>query len=141
MIDTPLVIKKLAFIEECIRELRSLARLDDFDCDIREQRFVLHTLQLALQAMLDVASHIVSDHRLGEPQSNRDLFSLLARSKWIPREHLPTLQSMAGLRNILVHGYLAVDSRIVREIVEHRLDDRLVFSQSIRKRAKALDEM
>ncbi len=41
--------------------------------DLREQRFVEHTLQIAIQAALDVASHIVSDRRLGEPRTNREL--------------------------------------------------------------------
>ena len=30
---------------------------------------------------------------------------------------------MAGFRNILVHGYDTVDLAIVRDVVEHRLDD------------------
>ncbi|MCD6671532.1 MAG: hypothetical protein LT106_01635 [Burkholderiaceae bacterium] len=58
MVDRDLVHKKLAFIETCIAELRSLARLDAIDDDIREERFVVHTLQLAAQAAIDVASHI-----------------------------------------------------------------------------------
>ena len=42
--------------------------------DVREARFVLHTLQIAIQAALDVASHIVSDERLEEPETNRELW-------------------------------------------------------------------
>jgi uncharacterized protein YutE (UPF0331/DUF86 family) len=34
---------------------------------VRERRFVEHTIQIAIQAALDVASHIISDERLGEP--------------------------------------------------------------------------
>jgi hypothetical protein len=64
--DPDLVLKKLAVIETCVRELRQLARLDALVDDIKERRFVDHTLQLAIQAALDVASHIVSDDRLGE---------------------------------------------------------------------------
>lgn len=33
----------------------------DSETDVREQRFATHTLQLAIQTALDVASHIVSD--------------------------------------------------------------------------------
>jgi len=52
---------------------------------VRERRFIGHTLQLAIQAALDLASHIVSDERLGEPATNRELFSLLARAGAPPR--------------------------------------------------------
>ena len=77
MTDPDLVAKKLAVIETSVRELRTLARPEEVTRDVKEQRFVEHTLQVAIQAALDVASHVVSDERLGEPRTNRDLFMLL----------------------------------------------------------------
>ncbi len=41
---------------------------------------------------------------------------------------------MVGFRNILVHGYETVDVAVVREVVEHRLDDLLRFAHVIRSR-------
>lgn len=76
MTDPDLVAKKLALIETYVRELQTLARLDKIAEDVREERFIEHTLQLAVQAALDVASHIASDDRLGEPRTNYDLFVL-----------------------------------------------------------------
>ena len=69
MTDPELLAKKIAFIETCVSELRRMARPDMMEDDIREERFIEHTLQLAIQAAQDVASHIVSDERLGEPLS------------------------------------------------------------------------
>ena len=74
MTDRPLVDKRLAVIDTCVADLRRLARVDQLETDVRERRFVEHTLQIAIQAALDVASHIVSDRRLGEPATNRELF-------------------------------------------------------------------
>lgn len=68
MTDPALVSKKLALVETCLSQLRRLAKPEALANDIREQRFVEHTLQIAIQAALDVASHIVSDRRLGEPR-------------------------------------------------------------------------
>jgi uncharacterized protein YutE (UPF0331/DUF86 family) len=135
--DTELVLKKIAFIEGCVRDLEETARLDLFERDIREQRFVLHTLQLALQATLDIASHIVSARRLGEPSSNRELFLLLGRDGWVTPDQVPTLQAMAGLRNILVHGYLAVDPAIIADVVENHLGDLVAFTDRLRARVDA----
>jgi uncharacterized protein YutE (UPF0331/DUF86 family) len=81
-----------------------------------------------------VASHIVSDERLGEPRTNRELFDLLERSGWAAPALAATMRQMVGFRNILVHGYEVVDVRIVIEIVEHRLDDLLAFVAAIRAR-------
>jgi uncharacterized protein YutE (UPF0331/DUF86 family) len=67
MTDPALVEKKLALIETCLSDLRRLARPEILATDVREQRFVEHTLQIAIQATLDVASHIVSDRRHPHP--------------------------------------------------------------------------
>jgi uncharacterized protein YutE (UPF0331/DUF86 family) len=134
MTDAELVAKKLAFIETCVRELRTLARPDRIADDVREQRFVEHTLQLAIQAALDVASHVVSDERLGEPDTNRDVFRLLERAGFVSPELGGRLEQMAGFRNVVVHLSQEVDLGIVRDVVENHLDDLLQFAAAIRRR-------
>jgi uncharacterized protein YutE (UPF0331/DUF86 family) len=132
--DAELVAKKLAFIETCVRELRTLARPERIADDVREQRFVEHTLQLAIQAALDVASHIVSDERLGEPDTNRDVFRLLERSGFVSTGLAERLEKMAGFRNVVVHLYQEVDLGIVRDVVENHLEDLVEFAAAIRPR-------
>ena len=134
MTDIELLEKKLAFIETCVRELRQLSQPERIETDIREERFVAHTLQIAIQAALDIASHIVSDERLGEPRTNRELFVLLQRHHWLSLELADTMGKMVGFRNIVVHGYQSVDPRIMRDIVENRLDDLLAFTTAIKTR-------
>ena len=134
MTDRELIAKKLALVETCVHQLRQLARPADIMTDVREERFVEHTLQLAIQAALDVASHIVSDERLGEPRTNRELFDLLERHGWLAATLATSMRRMVGFRNILVHGYEVVDLRIVVDIVEHRLVDLLAFVTTIRAR-------
>jgi uncharacterized protein YutE (UPF0331/DUF86 family) len=134
MTDAELVAKKIAFIETCARELRDLARPELIATDIREERFVVHTLQIAIQAALDVASHIVSDDRLGEPENNRQLFELMVKNGWVPNTLAESLRVMVGFRNILVDGYQSVDPALVREVVEHRLDDLLAYCTAIGER-------
>ena len=88
-------------------------------------------------SILDAASHIVSEERLGEPRTNQELIDLLARHGWIPaRLELP-LHRMIGFRNVLVHGYDEVDLAVVEDIVRHRLDDLLAFAAVVRERIAA----
>lgn len=134
MTDRDLVSKKLAQIENCVQELRTLARPEEIPNDVREERFVEHTLQIAIQAAIDVATHVVSDERLGEPRTNRELFDLLKRYGWISTSLADSLQKMAGFRNILVHGYDAVDLGIVQDILANHLNDLLDFVSAIRAR-------
>ncbi|MDQ3032419.1 MAG: DUF86 domain-containing protein [Myxococcota bacterium] len=140
MTDEGLVAKKLAFVETCVRELRTLARPERFADDVRERRFAEHTLQIAIQACQDVASHIVSDDRLGEPRTNQELFELLAGAGWITPALATELRRAIGLRNVLVHSYTAVDVAVLRDVVEHRLDDLLALVAAIRARLGPIDE-
>ena len=134
MTDPELLAKRLSQIETCVRELRELARPEAIDTDVREARFVEHTLQIAIQAALDAASHIVSDGHLGEPRTNRELFNLLEGASWIDAPFAAALRNMAGLRNILVHGYDTVDLAIVRDVVEQHLDELVEFVAAVRQR-------
>ncbi|HEV8320397.1 MAG TPA: DUF86 domain-containing protein [Myxococcota bacterium] len=134
MTDVDLLAKKLAFIETCLRELRTLARPEAIRADVKERRFAEHTLQLAIQAALDVASHVVSDERLGEPRTNRELFDLLAGAGWLAPDLAARLRDMAGFRNVLVHGYTDVDPDIVRDVVTNHLSDLDAFVAAARAR-------
>lgn len=133
MTDAALVAKRLALIETCVAQLRALARPELLRSDVREERFVEHTLQIAIQAALDVASHIVSDDRLGEPETNRGLFDLLARAGHLDPTLAATLGDMAGFRNVVVHGYGDVDLGIVEDVLRNHLDDLLAFVAAIRR--------
>jgi uncharacterized protein YutE (UPF0331/DUF86 family) len=133
MTDAELVEKKLSFIESCVSDLRRLAALERLQSDLREQRFVLYTLQIAIQAALDAASHMVSDARLGEPNSNAELFMLLQRAGIMPAELTGKLTRMAGFRNIVVHAYVSIDMQTVARIVEHDLGDLEEFAAAVRR--------
>ena len=76
----------------------------------------------------------MSDERLGEPRTNRELFTLLARGGWIDAGLAAKLGNMAGFRNILVRGYDTVDLAVVEDVVAHRLGDLREFAAVVRER-------
>jgi uncharacterized protein YutE (UPF0331/DUF86 family) len=133
MTDLQLVLKRLAFIETQLHWLRSRAdpaRLNDPE----HGYFVLHALQLAIQAALDVASHIAADEHLGEPNRLSELFAILARDAWVDVPLAGRLGLMAGFRNVLVHGYVEVDLAIVKDVLANHLGDLDSFVAAIRDR-------
>lgn len=135
MTDAELVDKRLAFIVTCVEQLRANAKPERLATDIVQRRFVEHTLQLAIQGIIDVASHIASDDRLGEPATNYDLLDLLCGAGWIDEMQRKTLRAMIGFRNVLVHEYVEVDLAIVRDVLEHRLSDLEAFVTAVRTKA------
>jgi uncharacterized protein YutE (UPF0331/DUF86 family) len=130
--DPDLILKKLAFIETCLAELRSLARPDRLTADVKERRFVEHTLQICIQAVQDIASHIVSDLRLGEPSTNLALFDLLVQAGWLGNDTAQVLRAVVGFRNVLMHGYTVVNVDVVRDVLERHLTDIEQFAKEIR---------
>lgn len=137
MVDADLLLKKAAFIRSCLRELRELGRLAQIRSDLREERFVVHTLQLACQAALDLASHVVSDQALGEPQTNRELFALLQQAGLIDADLAASMARLAGFRNVIVHGYERVSLEVVEDVVRHRLGDLEAFADQMARLARA----
>lgn len=132
MTDLELAAKKLAEIETYVHELRTLVRPEQITSDLRERRFAEHTVQLAIQACLDLSSHIVADERLGEPETYAELFTLLASRGFIPAELAARLRRMAGFRNLLVHNYTRVKPEIVASVVTDEVADLLQFTAALR---------
>ena len=133
MTDSGLVAKKLLRIEICLKDLE---RVDpaSIEIDVVHERFVEHTLQMAIQAAVDIASHIVADDRLGDAASNHELFDLLARAGWLPGDQVAVMHRMVGFRNVIVHEYEDVDVQIVRDVVENRTGDLQAFVDAVRAR-------
>lgn len=138
MTDPDLIAKKLAVIETHVRELRTLVDVEKIQVDVNEERFAAHTLQLAIQSALDVCSHIVSDEKLGEPQTNQELFTLLERHGWLSAPLAVNLRNMAGFRNILVHGYQNLNLDILIDALRNRLSNLLEFVDAVRARMGGL---
>jgi uncharacterized protein YutE (UPF0331/DUF86 family) len=137
MTDAELIAKKLAQVETYLTELAELGDAERLESDLVQRRFVERTLQMAVQAALDAASHVVSDDRLGEPASNRELFELLARAGWLPDDLAHRLGAMAGFRYLLVHDYAAVDLDVVRQVMATHTQDLLDFVAVVRRRLVA----
>jgi len=131
MTDAGLVAKKLVRIEVCLQDLR-LVDPASIERNLVHERFVEHTLQIAIQAAVDVASHIVADDRLGDAASNHELFDLLARHGWIPVDQVAVMHRLVGFRNIIVHEYEDIDVRIVRTVLEGHTGDLQRFVDAVR---------
>ncbi|MCA8950526.1 MAG: DUF86 domain-containing protein [Planctomycetes bacterium] len=132
--DQKLVEKYAAHIVEAVARLRRHARPADLERDPVQYGFVVHELQTAVQAAIDVAAILVAERRLGEPATNRELFDLIARDGWVDPDRSDLWKRIVSFRNIVVHRYLTVDAQIVRGILENHLDDLLAFVRGIRDR-------
>jgi len=90
-------------------------------------------LQLAIEAMTDIGSHIVADLNLGVVNSYSDVPNILARRGYLNNSLKEKWIRMIGFRNILVHDYLDIDRKIVHEVLQQHLGNieelKQVFAQ------------
>lgn len=101
------------------------------------RRFVERTLHIAMEACLDVGSHIISSEGYREPRYSRHVMDILAENDWIDERVRESLVGMVGFRNILVHDYATIDPEIVFGVLRTRLQDLRVFGKSIVERLEA----
>jgi len=79
-------------------------------------------LQLCAQNALDIASHIGSAAGF-DPATYGSSIECLIRADVLPPVFGEGFQSVAGFRNVLVHGYLDVDLDILATVLARHLDD------------------
>ena len=128
---------KVRNIRECVARLRSVdpGTLDGIEQDQLVQESLVLNVQRACQAAIDLATHLLQVARLGPPNDSRDAFRRLEAAGRLDKPLSQRLQSMVGFRNIAVHRYHDLDLRILRAILDERLDDLLLFAASVERSA------
>lgn len=95
------------------------------------RRYVERTLHLAVEACLDIGQQILVSEGLRAPESNSDIFLVLAEAGHIPGALLPNLVAMARFRNVIVHDYVRLDNSVVFSIVKRHLADFDAFARAV----------
>src|SRR5262245_38566642 len=90
----------------------------------RERQYaVLHALQLAIEASVDIATHICAADTLGIPGSYAEAFDLIEKAGIVDAATGEDLKRMARFRNRIVHFYGEIDLRVVYRTLQDDLGD------------------
>jgi len=133
MVRVEIVLARLEALDQYLAELEQLRPLthDQFVGDLRNHRSAERDLQLAIQATIDVASHIVAADFPQRPTGYREVIQILGDVDVLPRDLADRLAAAAGFRNILIHEYIDVDLDIVYDRLQSGLDDFRQFSRYV----------
>jgi uncharacterized protein YutE (UPF0331/DUF86 family) len=88
-------------------------------------------LQVAIEACVDCAYHIVAERGLVPPESARAAFADLTRAGAIPAELASKLGRAVGMRNILVHDYTRIDRTLLVAAIQRDLPDLRAFGAAV----------
>jgi uncharacterized protein YutE (UPF0331/DUF86 family) len=124
MPDPDVVLAKVAAVQRCLKRIQETTilepeSLDDID---KQDIFVLN-LQRSVQAVIDLATHIVASEGLGLSDTVKGNFKLLQNARVISKELAAKMESMVGFRNIAMHDYQVIDKDILKSILIHNLKD------------------
>lgn len=118
------IINKAATIERCINRIREKYKGEhSFLESLDQQDLIILNIQRAIQASIDMATHIVRINRWGVPQTYGENFEILHQNKFITSELSDKLFAMVGFRNIAIHDYQRLNLDIVIAIVNSSLSD------------------
>jgi uncharacterized protein YutE (UPF0331/DUF86 family) len=133
MVDRDLVLAKVESLERSLARIRSAQERAGLDTLDRQDIIVLN-LQRAVQAMLDLAAHVVAREGLGVPDDLAASFELMKRAELLGDDLADRMRRMTGFRNVAVHEYRKLDPGVVDSIVRDRLGDLRAFAKVILER-------
>jgi len=133
--DLKRVNEKTEFIEKNLAKMRILGDVaeKEFFADFRNVDSAAHELQVSVEAMLDVLSHLVARMRLGSPTNDAEVLNLAREHGLISPDHYRRFFQMPKFRNLIVHGYLRTDEKRVYTILRENLDDFGLFLSDVNK--------
>ena len=124
MPDKDVVMAKVAIIQRCLKRIRETTENDPDSLDnIDKQDIFVLNLQRSVQAVIDLATHIVASEGLGLPDTIKDTFRLLLGKNIIDKGLAIKMERMVGFRNIAVHNYQSIDEKILKSILRKHLSD------------------
>ncbi|HZK37416.1 MAG TPA: DUF86 domain-containing protein [Clostridia bacterium] len=97
--------------------------LDDFLRDDIIQDVVEYNLFIAINMIIDIATHIVVDNNMGNPETFGEAFVILNKEKYLNDDETGVYVNMVGLRNILSHEYISINKNIIYDILKNKLVD------------------
>lgn len=135
VIDREGIEARLRRLGDSVAELKALrpATLEQYLGNRRLQRNCERELQIAIQCVLDIGSHIIAEETLESPEDLKDIFATLGSSSILPQAFAKRLEPIAGFRNILVHDYLRIDHPKVYAALTQGLGDLEEFARHIQE--------
>jgi uncharacterized protein YutE (UPF0331/DUF86 family) len=139
MVNPDAVTRRLLILNECLAELaRPEAALpQQLAANSVLRAAVERWLQLAIEACIDIASHVIASEGWVPPASGKEAFLILANHGRLTLDLAQRLGRAAGMRNVLVHDYVAIDLSQLAHVVEYDLQDLREFAVQV---ATWLDE-
>jgi len=126
-------IAKLRELTKTLKRLQGQYTRKQFFSEDLIRRYIERYLQLSLEAVLDIADHIIAQEGYKKPEDYRQSILILGEEKVLPKEFAKKFAPATGFRNILVHDYLRLDPKKVFQHFQNDAGDIEKFLRHIVK--------
>ena len=135
MVSKSIILERLESLEKSLELAKKLGKNSSakFVETVEIHMLAERCLHLAMEAVLDIANHLVSEYALGRPQTYADSIEKLAEAKIITRKLGERLIPWVGFRNLLVHGYLKLDHLKSYQAIQKDLKTLEAFKKVVEK--------
>jgi uncharacterized protein YutE (UPF0331/DUF86 family) len=117
---------RVSYIEDSLKSLGRFKGISykEFHSNSDNFRIAFYDLHRALEAVMEIGSHILSRIPGARPTSYKDIPRLLEKHKIIPGDSATNqLEKMAGYRNRMVHFYGEITEEEIYNIIQQELED------------------
>ena len=129
MVKPEVVARRILALNEALQDLQRPGAADAaiLATDRVLRSAVERWLQVAIEACIDLAYHVASDEGWPAPANAREAFELLASHGLVPLDLAQRLGRATGMRNLLVHDYVAISIPVLASVVGSDLGDLRTF--------------
>lgn len=134
MVDADILGRRLLSLSEALQHLEKYAptlSAEQLATDALLQAAIERWLQIAVEACIDAAYYVVAERGWTPPDSARNAFAVLGAHDVISSALATRLGRAAGMRNVLVHDYAAVDRELLASAVRDDLGDFRAFGAAL----------
>jgi len=132
MTDQKVINNKLRDLNKYLKQLRKYENInkEELENDLDKLWIVERGLQLSIQTILDIGTHILSEKGI-VIEKYSDVFKKLVNENILPEHFGNKIKGMAGFRNVLVHEYADVETNIIIKVLNNSLDDFVKYAKYI----------
>jgi uncharacterized protein YutE (UPF0331/DUF86 family) len=125
MVRAEVIRKRINKLDEYLSILNKLQvySFEEFMANPERYGSAERFLHLAIEAIIDMANHIIAELGLGVVNWYSDIPAIFLEKGHIDKHLKEKWIRMIGFRNTLVHEYIDIDRQIVYKALQNNLDD------------------
>lgn len=119
--------RKFEVIDDCVKRLEQIKgdnpSFEAYRKSWKDRDAAERNIQKIIEAIIDIGKIIINSKNLRVPSNNKEVFEILEENDLFPSTFMYVINSMIGMRNIIVHSYDRVDDEVVYGVIRRNIGD------------------